>query len=70
MQIREDLNKGIYIDGINEKIVTNAKNMTEILHLGMTNRHVGSTKMNAESSRSHSIFLINIETKVLSFILI
>ena len=38
--------------------------MIEILHLGMTNRHVGSTKMNAESSRSHSIFMINIESKV------
>lgn len=31
------------------------------LEEGHSNRHVGETKMNRESSRSHSIFMITIE---------
>lgn len=33
-----------------------------LFHQGNAERHVGATKMNAESSRSHSIFAIMIET--------
>merc|ERR1719149_106457 len=35
--------------------------MNQVLAAGLANRSVGSTAMNAESSRSHSIFLITIE---------
>ncbi len=40
------------------------KNMSEIEHVmevGNKNRSVGSTNMNEHSSRSHAIFIINIE---------
>ena len=30
----------------------------------MANRHIGATRMNAESSRSHSVFMLNIQLKV------
>ena len=35
--------------------------MKEKLALGKSNRVVGETKMNRDSSRSHSIFIITIE---------
>jgi len=36
----------------------------EIMKKGMKNRHIGSTYMNIESSRSHSIFTITVESQV------
>ena len=35
--------------------------MQEKLNMGRKNRHVGETKMNQDSSRSHSIFQITVE---------
>jgi hypothetical protein len=36
--------------------------MDKYLNLGFKNRAVGATEMNKDSSRSHSIFTIYIET--------
>jgi hypothetical protein len=36
----------------------------EILSEGSNNRHIGATSMNIESSRSHSVFTIYLESKV------
>ena len=38
-----------------------------MLHVGKKNRTVGATLMNQDSSRSHSIFTITIETSDASF---
>lgn len=35
--------------------------MDDLMNRGNENRVVGATKMNATSSRSHSIFTINVE---------
>jgi hypothetical protein len=35
----------------------------EILSEGSNNRHIGATSMNIESSRSHSVFTIYLESK-------
>lgn len=40
--------------------------MTALLVRGTTNRHVGSTNMNKESSRSHSVLTTKIESKVMN----
>ena len=37
--------------------------MVNLLNKGSTNRHVGETKMNITSSRSHSIFTIQMENR-------
>ena len=50
---------------IKNAVVKDANSMDELMglfHQGNAERHVGATKMNAESSRSHSIFAIMIET--------
>ena len=37
----------------------------ELLKRGNTNRHVAETKMNVNSSRSHSIFIMQLDTETL-----
>jgi len=56
--IREDAKRGMFIDGLTENIVKNDKSAMAMLMLGLKNRHVAATNMNAESSRSHLIFTI------------
>lgn len=63
LQIREDMKRGVYVDGLTEETVKNLAETYEILQIGAQNRHVGSTSMNKESSRSHSVFTLVIESK-------
>jgi hypothetical protein len=44
-------------------VVKSAADMQSHLAVGKTNRHMGATAMNADSSRSHSIFTIYVECK-------
>lgn len=64
LQVREDVKKGPYVEGLTEQKAENVGQMMEIMKKGLKNRHIGSTYMNIESSRSHSIFTINIESQV------
>ena len=62
LAIRESKDKGIFIEGI--KFVT-SKSIDVLLKAmtkGNKSRHTGETAMNAESSRSHSIFTLYLET--------
>jgi len=68
LQIREDLKKGVYVEGLKEEMVENSEETIELLRKGAINRHVGSTNMNLESSRSHSLFTMSIERKVIDFV--
>jgi hypothetical protein len=63
LQIRVDLKQGVFIDGITEEIVTCSEEAIEILKRGANNRHIGATNMNLESSRSHSVFSMTLESK-------
>ena len=58
--IREDKNKGIWVGECTEKYVESEQEMTEFFNTGSNNRMVSSTKMNAISSRSHSLFSVTI----------
>jgi len=42
--------------------VANGDELFDLFNRGNKERHVGATKMNAESSRSHSIFAIMVES--------
>lgn len=63
LQIRQDLKKGIFVEGLTEKEVTDSKDMFELMRDGIRNRKVSCTEMNSESSRSHAILTLKIETK-------
>ncbi|KAJ1972025.1 Kinesin-like protein kif15, partial [Dimargaris cristalligena] len=61
--IREDINRGIFVDGITEETITNPTDAYRLFERGATNRHVSSTAMNRESSRSHSVLTLIIQSK-------
>ena len=56
LQIHESKESGIYVAGLREEIVTSVEHVLQLLEEGDRLRHVGETKMNKNSSRSHSIF--------------
>ena len=60
LNVREDKQKGIYVDGLSERPIGNENEVYDIMKLGNDNRAVGVTNMNAQSSRSHSIFYLTI----------
>ena len=66
LHIREDIKKGVYVESLNEETVTGVKDMMNLTTRGARNRHVGSTLMNKESSRSHSVLTTTIESKTMN----
>ena len=66
LNLREDIKKGVYVDGLIEEPITSYKEMHSLIQRGSKNRHVGETSMNRESSRSHSVLTTIIESQSLS----
>ncbi|KAJ6547612.1 kinesin heavy chain [Mycena capillaripes] len=63
LQVHEEKNKGVYVKNLSDYYVSSAREVYEIMRTGGNARMVSSTNMNAESSRSHSIFLISINQR-------
>lgn len=59
--IKEDPNKGVFVTNLLDIVVEREEEMEAVLNKGLHNRTTGATLMNAESSRSHSIFTIVVE---------
>jgi kinesin family protein 15 len=53
LTIRDDAKRGIFVDGATEEAVTTPEATYEVFTRGSSNRRVGQTNMNRESSRSH-----------------
>eukprot|EP00854_Cymbomonas_tetramitiformis_P010742 gene10742-12711_t len=62
LHIREDARRGVYVENLQEYTVENVDDTLRLLQQGSANRQVGETKMNCESSRSHSVFTCTIES--------
>ncbi|KAJ3431443.1 kinesin-related [Anaeramoeba flamelloides] len=60
LPIREDNKGNIFIEGLNEIRINNAKEGEQILLKAQENRHVGDTQIHKDSSRSHAIFQIKL----------
>jgi kinesin family protein 3/17 len=60
-ELKDHPNGGVYVKDLSAFVVKSAEEMNQVLAAGLNNRSTGATNMNAESSRSHSIFLITIE---------
>ncbi|XP_030041990.1 kinesin-like protein KIF17 isoform X2 [Microcaecilia unicolor] len=61
VQLKEHPEKGVYVKGLSMHTVHNVSECERIMETGWKNRAVGFTLMNKDSSRSHSIFTINME---------
>ncbi|KAK7938969.1 hypothetical protein WMY93_002295 [Mugilogobius chulae] len=61
LSVHEDKNRVPFVKGCTERFVTSPEEVMDVIDEGKNNRHVAVTNMNEHSSRSHSIFLINIK---------
>ena len=62
LELKEHPESGVYVKDLATFVVKNVQEMDKLMDVGNKNRSVGSTLMNANSSRSHSIFTITIES--------
>lgn len=62
LEVKERADIGVYVKDLSGYVVHNADDLDNIMKLGNKNRVVGATKMNVESSRSHAIFSITVES--------
>ncbi|KAJ2834181.1 Kinesin-like protein kif15, partial [Coemansia sp. 'formosensis'] len=60
--LREDIKKGIFIDNVTEETVQDPNEAYSVFVRGTTSRHVSATSMNRESSRSHSVLMLIIQS--------
>ncbi|KRX21157.1 Kinesin heavy chain [Trichinella nelsoni] len=58
--VHEDKNRVPYVKGCSERFVSSPEEVLDTIEEGKANRHIAVTNMNEHSSRSHSVFLINI----------
>ena len=60
LNVREEKGKGVYISDLTEKYIAEDSEVYDLMQLGNSNRSTAHTMMNAESSRSHSIFILTV----------
>jgi len=63
LQIKEDKSKGIFVQDVTEVYVSSAEQMKQVHKSGSENKTTAATRMNERSSRSHSIFILNVHQK-------
>ncbi len=64
LAIREDPVRGFYVEGLQEFSVRSYGEAEALINLGLENRAIAPTLMNATSSRSHIVLTITIEQKI------
>eukprot|EP01083_Nonionella_stella_P006246 18166_1 len=63
MKILQDYQGNLIISGLTRAVVNSPKEFLTMFDDGNLHRHTGSTAMNDESSRSHTIFQLHIESR-------
>ena len=63
LELKEDPNSGVFVKDLTCSIVKSIPEMVRAINFGTNNRKTAATNMNADSSRSHSLFTIYIETE-------
>ncbi|XP_015914812.1 kinesin-like protein KIF3B isoform X2 [Parasteatoda tepidariorum] len=62
LEVRERNDTGVYVKDLSVVVCKTVQDLEKVLVQGKLNRSIGTTNMNAHSSRSHAIFIINIES--------
>jgi hypothetical protein len=57
------MQRGFYVEGLSEYAVRSFEEAVAVLNWGLENRVLGATKMNATSSRSHTVLTVRIEAR-------
>lgn len=60
LSICEDTQRGFYVKGLSEYVTSSMEEVLHYLERGEANRHYAGTAMNHHSSRSHTIFRLNV----------
>ena len=63
LKLHTNTKGGCFVGGVTEPVIANATQAMQLIAKGMSNRHVGQTQMNSESSRSHSLLRLVIESR-------
>lgn len=63
LPVHEHKDGSINVGGLREDIVSSPNHVLQLLSEGEQHRHVGETKMNKSSSRSHTIFRMVVESR-------
>jgi len=63
LKLHTNAKGGCFVGGVTEPVIAVAAQAKELIEKGMANRSVGETKMNSESSRSHSLLRMVIESR-------
>jgi len=66
LKIREDASGGVYLEGVVEQSVANAKDLLTCLETAAKKRSTGGHAMNARSSRSHLVAIVTVTQKKVS----
>ncbi|RKP00389.1 hypothetical protein CXG81DRAFT_13292, partial [Caulochytrium protostelioides] len=62
LPLKEHPETGVYVKDLSSTVVKSVDEMERLMTLGNKNRSVGATLMNEQSSRSHSIFTVTVES--------
>ncbi|SPR01160.1 Kinesin-like protein [Plasmodiophora brassicae] len=63
LRIFEDSVKGVFVSNLEEVLVVDPNDIFKVLTRSWDRRRTAETKMNANSSRSHTIFTVKVHTK-------
>lgn len=61
LKIREGDSKRVVVDGLIELYIHTKEELIAVMQRGNSARSIGSTKMNEDSSRSHSVFTLKVQ---------
>lgn len=61
LELKENSDRGVYVAHLSQHAVNSVDDCQRLMENGWKNRAVGATLMNADSSRSHSLFSISVE---------
>lgn len=62
LELKDHQDGGVFVKDLSTLIVKGVSDLLQVMEVGQRNRSTAATLMNNESSRSHSIFTITIET--------
>lgn len=60
LRLREDKSRGVWIEGVSSINIDSIATGMALVARGVSHRSVGSTAMNADSSRSHSVLMLSL----------